>query len=195
MTQEEVRRALSTLLKGSDAEREGAAIELAEMGAPAFQILLLKLNDPDPDQRWWLLRALAGFAVPDASLPLINALSDPDIAVRQCAALGLVAHPNTQAVDPLLAVLQGPDGLLSRLAGQALAAIGASAVPGLLEVFKQGDHRARLEAVKALAEIQDQRAIGPFFEAIRDGDSGLIEYWADIGLDRMGIGMVFFDPN
>ena len=45
--------------------------------------------------------------------------------------------------------------------------------------------------MRALAMIGDQRAIGTLFTAL-DDPSAIVEYWADEGLVRMGIGMVFF---
>jgi HEAT repeat protein len=186
---------IEQLLTGSDVEREAVVADLVVCGQPAVEALISKLGASDPDVRWWVLRALSALQGPEISPWLQRGLADPDPAVRQCAALGLQSHPNSNAVNALTTALQGSDTLLARLAGNALAAIGSEAVPALLDVFKNGAASARLEAVKALAEIGDPRAIGPFFESIRDGDSGLIEYWADIGLDRMGIGMAFFDPN
>ena len=54
---------------------------------------------------------------------------------------------------------------------------------------------ARVEAIKALAEIKDPRCIEAFFLAIQNGDSPLVEYWADQGLERLGVGMSFFKPD
>jgi hypothetical protein len=54
---------------------------------------------------------------------------------------------------------------------------------------------ARVEATRALAEIKDPRCISPFFAAIQNGDSPLVEYWADQGLEKLGIGMSFFSPG
>jgi HEAT repeat protein len=80
------------------------------------------------------------------------------------------------------------------LAGDALVAIGSPAVPALLEVLQAGVHPARLEAVRALARIGDERAIPALFTAL-DDSSALIEYWANEGLERMGVGMVFYRPG
>jgi len=51
-----------------------------------------------------------------------------------------------------------------------------------------------VEAVRALAKIGDQRAIPALFEAL-DDNSALIEYWASEGLEKMGVGMVFYKPE
>jgi HEAT repeat protein len=128
--------------------------------------------------------------VPDL---LLAALYDPNDAVRQAAALALRRQPNPSAVPHLTGLLSGPAALLARLAGDALAQIGEESVPILLEVVQNGPLAARLEAVRALALIGDQRSIPTLFEAL-DDESALVEYWANEGLERMGVGMVFFKP-
>jgi len=67
-------------------------------------------------------------------------------------------------------------------------------VPGLLEAMQGGDQRVRVEAVRAFAKIGDPRAIPALFEALDEG-SALIEYWANEGLEKMGVGMVFYKPE
>jgi len=62
-------------------------------------------------------------------------------------------------------------------------------------MMENGPQAARVEAAKALAEIRDPRTIAAFFNALQNGDSPLVEYWADQGLERLGIGMSFFSPN
>jgi HEAT repeat protein len=51
----------------------------------------------------------------------------------------------------------------------------------------------RLEAVRALAYIGDKRSIPQLFQAL-DEDSAMLEYWANEGLQKMGIGMMFYKP-
>jgi HEAT repeat protein len=124
---------------------------------------------------------------------LLSTLDDVDTAVRQCAALGLRLRPDPQAVPALVDALADRDQLVIALAADALAEIGEPAVPALLEVVKNGGQTARLEAVRALAKIGDHRSIPALFAAL-DESSALMEYWASEGLERMGVGMVFFKP-
>ncbi len=118
-------------------------------------------------------------------------LRDEDASVRQCAALGLRKQPANLAVDPLVNFLDDPDPLMRRLSGDALIAIGSEAVPALIEALGDGSQNVKRESARALAEIGDPRAIGPLFQAWEDGSS-LVQYWAEIGIDRMGVGMRFF---
>jgi HEAT repeat protein len=92
-----------------------------------------------------------------------------------------------------LEALQNEDTLLRRLAGDALAAAGRQAIPGLVQAVEQGPAAVRIEVVRALAKMQHPDAIGPLFRSI-DDPSSLVQHWAEEGLDRLGIGMAFFQP-
>ncbi len=191
---DELAQTLEALLSGDDGLAESAARRLAAHGQAAISALKGLINHPLAETRWWAVRALA--EIPDTEVVplLMQALKDEDAAVRQCAALGLQLHPDERAVSALIEALGDDDSLVVRLAGNALAAIGATATPALLEKLPQSSPRMRLEMMRALALIGDQRSIPTLVEAL-DSDSMLIEYWANEGLERMGVGMVFFDPN
>jgi len=184
---------LLDLTSGDDERAERAARRLVEHGEAAIAALRPLLVAPQAETRWWAVRALAeipgGWSVPWS----IEALTDADLGVRQCAALGLSRQPDEQAVPALVDAMSSDDALLARLAANALASIGAAAVPALLDLLENGPQPVRLEAVRALAMIGDTRTIPALFNAL-DEDSALLEYWANEGLERMGVGMVFFKP-
>jgi HEAT repeat protein len=121
-------------------------------------------------------------------------LADPDEAVVQCALLALRKHPVSEAVRELLPLLSRGDALTARLAGEALLACGEKAVPDLLEVVRAGRSRGLAEAVRALARLEDPRAVPVLYEQL-DSESALVTYWAEEGLGRLGVGMVFFKPG
>jgi len=186
---------LSELTSGDETRAEAAVEHLASLQSKALlETLSGWLASPDAETRWWAARALS--ALDDARVPtlLTQALSDADPDVRRCAALGLRSHPAPQAIPQLVTMLGEADGLAARLAGDALAAIGAEAVPPLLEALQNGNRTARLAAARALAFVQDKRSIPALFNAL-DEDSALLEYWAGEGLERMGVGMAFFTPE
>jgi len=189
---------LSALESGSDEQAEAAVTRFAALPPVQYPQLLDSLQEllaaPDAGQRWWALRAAA--AISDERTPqlLLYGLQDLDPAVRQCAALGLRLHPRAQSVPALLSALQDQDALTARLAADALSAIGAEAAPALIDVLQQGSPAARRLAARSLAAIGDHRSIPALFEAL-DDDSLLIEYWANEGLERMGVGMSFFIPD
>lgn len=186
---------LADLTSGDDAQALEAVQKISLMGKEALPSLTQLSSSSEPDTRWWAICALSEIDQPEVLHLLRQALNDPDLSVRQCAATGLRLHPNPASVSDLIGAMKTPSLLLTRLAANALVAIGREAVPALLEVMGNGPQAARVEATKALAEIKDPRCIEPFFNAIQNGDSPLVEYWADQGLEKLGVGMSFFKPG
>lgn len=189
----EISDLLAALSGGDDQAAEAAAHLLSAHGAEAFKQLQPLLAEADPDARWWAVRALAAFQGDTGLAEIRQALQDSDLAVRQCAALGLAQRPFAAAVPELVAAMQRGDDLLLRLAANALIRVGAPAVPALIELLEQGAEPARMEAARALALIADPQAIPALF-ALYESDSILLEYWAAEGLGRMGAGSVYFKP-
>jgi HEAT repeat protein len=189
---DELETLLTELACGDDMRAEAAAVRLS-----AFPVSVLDplLHATDVDARWWAVRSLAGF---ESALEIIDrllaALEDESEEVRQCAALGLTHHPHRQAVSPLIRALGDTDTLTAKIASNALILIGVEAVPQLIEVLKTGSPAAKLEAARALAEIKDPRAIPALME-IMQADSAVAKYWAEIGLDKLGLGMVYLKPQ
>jgi HEAT repeat protein len=77
-------------------------------------------------------------------------------------------------------------------------AFGEPAVPpdrvrGAALPFQIPSPHARREAARSLAAIGDPRAVPALYEVLED-DSALLVYWAEQGLERMGVGMAFFKP-
>ena len=107
--------------------------------------------------------------------------------------MALRQQPTPEALPHLLNLLESKDRLLAHLASNALVAIGNEAVSGLENTVNNGPHAARLEAFRALAQIGDPRSIPVMYSAYEQ-DSALMEFWADEGLERMGVGMTFFKP-
>jgi len=182
---------MADLTGGDDTRAEAAIPHLVACGKPALEALLDLLGKPESDSRWWATRALSEFQVPEIIQPLVAMLSDPEVEIRQCAALALYSHPDERAVLGLIAALSAGDNILLHLAANTLIAIGEPAVLPLLEVVKNADPAARLEAVRALALIADPRAIDVLMEVCKE-NSVMMEYWANEGFERMGMGMVFF---
>ena len=189
-----IKTLIAALNAGNDADAEQAAADLAAHGPEALSSLRDLFEKGDPDSRWWAVRAITVIDHPDVIPLLQEALQDPDVTVRQCAARGMADIPRPELLPQLITCLSAGDALLARLAGSALIALDADVVEPLLEVLENGGQLARVEAVRALAEIRDPRAVPAFFKAVKDGDSPLVEYWADEGLNNLGIGMTFFEP-
>jgi len=84
--------------------------------------------------------------------------------------------------------------MVSDLARNALVVIGKPAVPSLLDVPKEAAQRARINALRALAEIGDYSAI-PVLMAALEEDSVMLQHWAEEGLERLGLNMVYLKPE
>jgi len=184
---------LEAITSGDDARAECALTQLAKIGKGASKTLTPLLNSPDSDHRWWAVRALASLDDPTGWDALREALHDPDPAVRQCAALGLRKQPMTSAIPGLIEALEDPDRLVARLASDALAAIGQAAIGALAKAMASPNAGIRIEAVRALLNINNPQVIPSLLAALNDS-SCIVEFWAEQGLERLGVGMVFFNP-
>ncbi len=190
----DVDQLLEDLSSEDEARAQAAIPALSVHGQPAVEALIRLLQSPIADRRWWATYALSAFkGNPTAQRALMMSLRDLDGAVQQCAALSLKHNPSSEAMPALARTLRSPDRLTARLAGDALAVLGAPAIPYLAEASQDSDPAVRIEAVRALAETRHPDAIAPLFKCI-DDSSSLVTHWAEEGLDRLGIGMVFFSP-
>jgi HEAT repeat protein len=179
------------LLSDDEARAEAAVLTLTGLGLPALEVVLPLFDSAETETRWWAVRAAAGIRHPRSAAALANALEDVDLAVRQAAALGLRLQPVPDAAAALARHLADPDPLTSRLASDALAALGVAALPELRRAAQAGEPGTRINAVRALAMLKDQAAIPDLFAALED-PSTLVLHWAERGLEDLGVGMVFF---
>jgi len=184
---------LGDLTSGDETRAEKAVPGLVELGEDAFPSLRDLLNSNDADHRWWALRTLA--QSPQARTEwLLPFLDDSSPEVRQAAALGLCSHPDETAIRPLIQALSDADTMVSDLARSALIVIGKPAIPSLLEVSKDVPQRARINALRAVAEIGDYSAIPALMTALED-DSVMMQHWAEDGLERLGLNMMYLKPE
>jgi HEAT repeat protein len=184
---------IEELTSGDEQIAENAAMDIASLGEISIMPLAALLKSTNPDIRWWAVRTLAEISHPDVPVYLVSALQDPDPSVQQCAALALRQNPRNEAIPVLISLLTSTDRLTARLAADALITTGEHAVLFLIDVLQNGDQATRIEAARALAMIGDTRSIPYLFSLINE-DSMILEYWANEGLDRMGVGMIFVQP-
>jgi HEAT repeat protein len=176
-----------------DEAREQAALGLKKLGEQAAGPLHALLQADDADRRWWAARALAALGGQTSVALLIETLSDSDPDVRACAALGLGALAASEAAIPLTQLLAEESAYVGRIAGNALIQIGQPAVPALIEALSSPSLAARAGAARALIPLEAHAAIPALF-ALLDDDSALVTYYAEEGLWRMGVGMVYVKP-
>jgi HEAT repeat protein len=185
---------LSDLTSGDTERAEAAAVELPEHGEVALAKISKLVENSNIDTRWWAVRALAGFPEGEAGNLLITRLKDADSSIRYCAALGLGQKQRETAIPLLIEILSSNDPLLARLAGDALVAQGLAAVEPLIAALGGLPVAAKVEATRALALIGDPRSISALFKLV-DSDSPTLEYWVSEGLEKMGVGMRFFQAG
>jgi HEAT repeat protein len=184
---------LADLTSGDETRAEAAVPDLVEFGQEAFPALRELLASKDADHRWWALRTLA--QSPQVRTEwLLPLLDDPAPEVRQAAALGLCSHPDETAINPLVRALNDADSMVSNLACKALVVVGKPAVPSLIAFPKEAPQMARINAIRALAEIGDYDAIPVLMAGLED-DSVMVRHWAEEGLDRLGLNMVYLKPE
>lgn len=183
---------LNDLIGGNETRAEAAVPLLIGLGEEVIPALLDLTRSADVDHRWWGLRVLAQSPHSQAGW-LAPFLNDPAREVRQCAALGLALKPDESAIRPLVRALSDEDSMVASLAVNALVKIGSAAVPALITVVQEASQSARIHALRALAEIRDQRAI-PIMMKVMDEKSVLLQHWATEGLERLGLDMVYIKP-
>lgn len=190
---DEIQRQIEQMTSGDDVLAEGAVEALTARGPAALPRLAELLRSEDADERWWAIRALS--AIDDQGVPplLIRALDDESALVRQAAVLGLRIHPSPKAIPALSQALEDHDRLTAQLASDALAACGKDAVESLGHALLSPVSSVRIEAARALAGMDDPGVISLLFRAL-DDSSVSVNFWAEHGLERLGVGMVFFNP-
>ncbi|MDP1547453.1 MAG: HEAT repeat domain-containing protein [Anaerolineales bacterium] len=184
---------LADLTSGDDKRAEQAIPALMKFGEAAIPPLLDLTRSTDADIRWWGVRALAASPHTRTS-DLLPHLSDSTLEVRAAAALALCSHPGEEAIPALIRAIADEDPLTAGLAGNALVKIGSPAVPGLLEVMSEASASVRILALRTLSEIRDHRAIPVMMKCLNENESALQQYWAQQGLERLGLDMVYIKP-
>ena len=180
---------LEDLTSGDEVRAENAATRLAQLDNSVLPVLNALLKSSNADHRWWAVRTLAQMSELDENC-FIEVLTDISIEVRQAAALALAAHPTEKAGPALVRALNDEDALVQTLASNALSAIGKPAIPILLEAFPQASPSAKVHMMRVLAEVRDPRAI-PIMMKAMDDDSAILHHWCEVGLQQLGLDMVY----
>ncbi len=155
--------------------------------------LLFAIKDEDANVRTAAARALGRFKDRCAVEPLIQMLRDRVPLVRAAAAQTLGKLGDPQAVNYLVELLRDNDPLVRACASRSLeklgwqpgtdsqrvlqvlaagnqhqiVALGVDAIEPLLEMMQTGPPNKQLEAVKALGEIYEARAIPALLQALK----------------------------
>lgn len=187
------RNLLVELTSGDEDRAEAAAHRLAESGDSILPALEPLLRSEVADHRWWAVRTLAQLPSPRIDW-LIHAVRDETSDVRAAAVLGLCSHPAEAAAPALVSALSDEDNIVALLAVNSLVAIGQAAIPVILDAYPSAHLRGRIQCMRALAELRDHRAIPVMLKAT-ETDSAVLRYWAEEGLERLGLNMVYIKPG
>ncbi len=142
--------------------------ELARMGAPAVEPLILALSDPDRDIQMGAALALGMIGKPAVS-PLILTLRDEDTAESEKAIVALkkIGDP---AIHALVQAFRDDDWHIRLGAARALVRIGKPAVDPLIQALHAGSPAVMMGAAAALGKIGDPRAIEPLVVVLLQED-------------------------
>jgi len=183
---------LAELTSGDDTRAEDSIPVLTQLGMVVIPALLDLTHAKESDTRWWAVRALA--ASPHTlTVDLLPLLNDSAPEVRAATALALCNHPHEDAIEALIRTLADEDSLTAGLAGNALAEIGSPSVPSLLNVMKDAPTGIRILTLRTLSEIRDHRSIPALLSCLGE-ESAVLQYWAQVGLERLGLDMVYIKP-
>lgn len=164
---------------------------------------LSRIDGPDPELRWWLVRLLGKLRDPITASALVAKLDDPEPRVvaaavtalgpwrPQSALPGLVALLGTQvgdsadlreaiagygetAVPPVSSVLRVQAAATRARAAEVLGAVGSvAAIPALRSALADADHQVRLNSLIALGELGS--AARPAIESVAtDAELGAV---------------------
>jgi HEAT repeat protein/serine/threonine protein kinase len=146
-------------------------------GEPAARALLTQLGSETMEVRRASVRslgkmALKGFLVEEIVLALTEALRDPHEYVRSDAAqaLGTIGAPAKSAIPFLIKALRDENFNVQDASSLALAAIGPSAVLGLLEALKSDDVYTKISVANTLASLSSTpetfTLLAPFVDSL-----------------------------
>jgi hypothetical protein len=140
------------------------------------------------DRRSWR-RATAAYVLGDmasnaAIPPLLDALTDDEREVRAAAARALGRLGASEAVEPLVYALASRR-VPKTVAGQALLAIGPSAVAGLRKLATHPDAEVRAVAIELIGLLGDAAEAPELVERLRD-TSAEVRAKAARALGRLG---------
>jgi HEAT repeat protein len=167
---------VSALRDRDGSVREAAMGALMSIGEPSVVALGACLTDPELSVQEAASSVLASIADARVLDPLVRALHSSDWIVRMHAvkALGRIRDPGS--VQSLIPLLQDTVKAVREETASALAAIGESAIPALLETLTHHNWLVRLHAVESLGKTKSPKAVEPLLSALfNDGDSAVRE--------------------
>jgi HEAT repeat protein len=193
-----------------------ASAALSSLGTEAMDNLLAGLNSWSKDTRLGIIEALGEMRNPKAVDPLVTLLKDESNEIRWETALALGEIGDPRAIQPLKEALRDRDRYVRYGASAALekmgwspsgreeyafmlngkqewdslAEIGDAAIDPLSISATDLEPAVRIQAVKTLGRIGDQKATPALYRALRDIDSQ-VRWEAVMAASKTGIPVKF----
>lgn len=178
---------LSTASSPNQAEavRQNAFIELVELGATEFSLVLktAQSDDAGARERWVAIRVLGKLRSPEADAVLVRLLRDSKADVRTAAASALGDTGNTRYVIVLSDRLEDDAIIVRASAAEALGKLGSKdAVPALDRAllapsnhYRGSSLWVRRHYVKALKDLAHKDSYPTLLRCLDDEDPKVVE--------------------
>lgn len=161
--------------------RREAVITLGEMGDErCVEPLVRCLRDGDWQVREAAVEAIAEIGPPAVDM-LLRYMRDWEARKYVLRALGKIN--DERVLDPLISMLKSDE--FKDDATRALVELGKPAVPKLIEALSSREEFVKKQAILALGDIQDERAVDPLIALLQDED-WLVRLTAASALEKIG---------
>jgi len=150
----------------------------------AVPMLTELLNDTSSEVRWETAIALGEIGGPEVTLPLKNALRDPDKYVRYGAASALSKTGWNPASDEERAFYY-----VGLQEWQAVKDCGSAAIKVLSLVLRDPDSSDRIKAIETLGSIGDKKAIPVLMQSLHDENAD-VRWKAVLASPKCGISVM-----
>lgn len=153
--------------------REIATDALSEMkGDNLAKMTMNLLDDPEENVRRSAVEFFNRVHFPEAYDKLVSLLKDPDWWVREKALIAVGKMKRPESIQPILELMN--DNEVKWAVPQALGEIGGKeVVPPLLELLGDHSRSVRIEALKALGQVNDPDTIPYVKGMVKDEDADI----------------------
>jgi succinate dehydrogenase/fumarate reductase flavoprotein subunit/HEAT repeat protein len=135
-------------------------VEVLGLDSPTVEELSQYLGDHDAQVRATAISVLTEGTPEGFAVPLIGALGDPGAEVRRNATEGLRELVEVlPSADGLSAYLESDDATVRAAVVDLLRALKAGSTDEFATALTDGDHRVRIEAVRALVSLNDWETV------------------------------------
>jgi HEAT repeat protein len=172
-----VEAAIAKLGDKSFTKRRAAVKDVVKLGGSAVPHLIALLKEEDRHAVNGAIKALEGIGDPRAVKPLIElaaAKRDEDGLTANSLAIDAVdaiEQIGSEAVKPLLSLLESANASIRREAARALGRIGDGSVgPALQELLSDEDADVRETAIVALKDTAKSEAVDPLVAVLKSDD-------------------------